>query len=210
MADETEAPAAKKSRRLTEAEWAEAKALYETGRLTKTALAEKYAISRQSMHEGLTARGAVYGSKSKAVEDAVVTAQVDQSVKRLEDIAAMKDRQRQRVELIQSLAVKQITDQIREKSPIANRKADMAVLKDAMGIIAKGRDELYHIYDLHRDPAGADEIPEFIVGEYSNEEIEALNRQRLGIVDDDLEAIAASVVESGDEDPLGDLLDGAP
>ena len=201
---EESAPTHKK---LTEAQWTEAKVLYETGKMNKTALAEEYGISRQAIHSGLTNRGAVYGSKTKVVADATVEAIRDEADKRRDDIQAMKERQRQRVELIQGLAIRQITEQVRDSKPLADRKADMAVLKSAMAIVAVGRGELYHIFDLNRDPDSADKIPEFIVGEYTSEEINALNRERLGISDEDLDDIEAGL-DKNLGDPLGDLLDG--
>ena len=50
-----------------------------------------------------------------------------------------------------------------------------------MAVAASGRSELHHVYDLGRDPDCAEEIPEFIVGEYTTKEIEAVNRGRLGL-----------------------------
>lgn len=211
MSSETPASPPEKQKRLTEAEWAEAKALYETGRLSKTMLADKYGISRQSMGEGLNARGAVYGSKSKEIEQATVEAQKDASLRKAEEIDAMKEKQKKFVEMIQNLTVKAITDKAREGKPLADAKNDIVALRNAMMIVAQGRDELYHLYDLHREPDGAQQTEEFIVSEYTSEEIEILNKVRLGIsadADNDLREIEASLQDQDTE--LDDLLGGSP
>lgn len=198
-----EAPAGK---RMLPADWAAAVTEFELGRATKSDLATIYGISRQAMSKGLDARGAVGGSKSKVIADAIVDAAKDAATKKLEDINAMKERQRQRVELIQSLTIKAITDSVKDRKPISDSKGSIATLRSAMAIVATGRNELFHIFDLHRDPDGGDEIPEFIVGEYTQDEIDALNKERLGITDDDLDTMALSL-EEPDLDPLGALLD---
>lgn len=195
-----------KQKRLLEAEWVEAKALYETGRATKQDLADKYGITRQSMGRGLAQRGAVYGSKSSVVEEATIAAQKDEAAKRVEDISAFKEKQRKMVEMVQNLTIKAVTDKVRAGQPIADAKHDIAALNKAMATISAGRNELYHLFDLHRDPDGASESEEFIVSEYSQDEIDALNKQRLGIDPDaDLEEVARSLDEPVDDD-LSDIL----
>ena len=211
MEEENETPPAApekyKYRRLSEAEWAEAKALYETGKLNKTDLAGKYGISRQAIHEGLVARGAVYGSKSSIVEQATIDAQKDSALKKVEEIDAFKEKQKKMVEMVQNLTIKAVTDRLREKKPAGDAKNDVITLRHVMATIAMGRDELYHLYDLHRDPDAGDQIEEFIVSEYTPEEIEALNHERLGIsgnTDADLAEVAASLEDK--EGSLDDLL----
>lgn len=195
-----------KQKRLTEKEWAEAKALYETGAATKTDLAGKFGITRQSMGRGLAQRGAVYGSKSAVVEEATINAQKDEAAKRVEDIAAFKERQRKMVEMLQNLTIKSVTDKVRDAKPIADARHDIATLNKAMATLTLGRNELYHLFDLHRDPDGASETEEFIVAEYSQDEIEALNKERLGLDPDaDLDDVARSLDEPVDDD-LADIL----
>lgn len=203
-------PTSGKGKRLTEAEWATAKADYELGKATKQDLADEYGISRQAIAKGLAARGAVYGSKSKVVEDATIAAQKDEQVKRVEDIAAMKEKQRKMVEMVQNLTIKTITDQVRGtgsgSKPIGDVHKDIATLNKAMATIAAGRNELYHLYDLHRDPDGANETEELIISEYSQDEIEALNKERLGVDPDEALAEVARSLDEPVEDDLAELL----
>lgn len=199
-------PALPSRRNLTEAEWAEAKALLETGRMTKTELAAKYGVSKQAISQGLNARGAVYGSKSKIVEEATIQAQREDASKRIEEIQAFKEKQRKMVEMVQNLTIKAVTDQIRTGKPLGDIDKDLGALNRAMKNLQAGRNELYHLYDLYRDPDADSEIEEFIVSEYSQDEIRALNKERLGIdVDADLKEIAESL-ENQDAGELDALL----
>lgn len=196
-------------KKLSESEWAEAKALFELGKLNKVELAAKFGVTRQSIGDGLAKRGAVYGKRSGVIEESTVDSQKGRAQARLEEITTMKERQRQRIELIQALTIKQITEMAKAGTPISLRRADIAALRSAMAIIASGRSELYQIYDLVRDPDGAEEIPEFIVGEYTSDEIDALNRTRLGVSEDDMEEVSTSLsggATDPSDDPLADLL----
>lgn len=206
---EPEKPAPGKAKRLTEAEWAQAKADYELGKATKQDLADSYGVTRQAIGQGLQARGAVYGSKSKVVEEAAIAASKDDQVKRVEDIGAMKEKQRKMVEMVQNLTIKAVTDQVRAGKPIADVHKDISALNKAMATISAGRNELYHLFDLHRDPDGAAETEEFIVSEYSQDEIDALNKERLGIDPDEALAQVAQSLEEPVEDDLADLLGGS-
>lgn len=208
MSDPT-TPGTPHHKKLTEAEWAEAKALYETGRHTKVDLAKKYGISRQSMTEGLNARGAVYGSKSKVVEDATVEAQRTDQAKRHEEIAAMRERQLKGVDLLQKLQNKAIGDALRDNKPLHSQASEFKALNTLIKNQKMIREELWEIYDLNRDPDGADEIPEFIVSEYTPDEIDAINHQRLGTTPDDAMAELERATEGDTDDILGGLLDEA-
>jgi hypothetical protein len=193
-------------KRLTEAEWTEAKTLYELGKATKSDLGKQFGISRQAMTKGLAARGAVYASRSKTVADAVIDAQKADAQKKLEDIEAFKEKQRRMVEMVQNLSIKAVTDKVRDKQPISDAKQDIITLNKLMATIAQGRDELYHIFDLHRDPDAGEQTEEFIVSEYTADEIDALNASRLGISPDaGLAEIEASLLE--EDSTLDDLLD---
>lgn len=209
--DETSAEPTK-TKRLTEAEWTEAKALFEAGRATKTMLAEKYGVSRQAISAGMAARGAVYGSKTGMIEKAALEAQKDLAAKQVEEIQAFKQSQKQMVTTVQKLAVKAVMDKVRDSKPIADAKADVTTLRLLMNTIRMGRDEMYHLYDLHRDPEGAEELEEFIVSEYAQDEIDEINRERIGIsadADAQLAEVEASL-ETNDtsEDELDALLRG--
>lgn len=186
-------------RKLTEAEWAEAKALYETGKMTKVELSKKFGITRQSITLGLNQRGAVYGSKSKAIEDATIEGQKDESRKRAGEIAEMRERQLKATDMLQRLQNKTIGEALHARKPLASQYDEYKALNALIKNQKMLREEFWEIYDLNRDPDGADEIPEFIVSEYEPDEIRAINNQRLGISPDDGLDEAASALESDQE-----------
>jgi hypothetical protein len=189
-------------KKLAESQWAELKGLYELGKFTKTELAAKYGISRQAIAKGLKDRGAVYGCRAGEIEEATVQAQKEATRKLQDDITAMKERQRQRVELIQGLVVKGVTDQVRKGAAIGLIKDDILVLKNAMVVVATGRQELYQIYDLTKEDSKLEEQPEFIVGEYTPDEIEALNRQRLGVLSKEIDELAQGIEDDVNLDDI--------
>lgn len=196
--------------RLTEAQWAEAKADHELGTATASALAHRYGISRQAISKGLKARGAVYGSKSKIVEQATIDASKSDASKRVEEIVAMKEKQRKLIETTQQLTAKVLMDSIRDSVPVSQKSKDVATLKNIMAIFAAGRSELWEIYGLNDDADADQEMPEFAVSEYTPEDLRAITGGDDASLTPD-EALAelerdGDVIGQGD-DPLDALLD---
>ncbi|WP_276122714.1 hypothetical protein [Pararhizobium qamdonense] len=82
MTDETTTPAsdiADKAKRLSESDYAEAKELYELGKMRLSDLGEKFDVSRQALHRRFKADGVEYGSRASEVQ-AAVSAGVKQAV----------------------------------------------------------------------------------------------------------------------------------
>lgn len=211
MSSTPAAPTPPTKARLTEAEWAEAKIDFELGKMTATQLAAKYGVRRQTMSDGLKARGAIYGAKSKVVEEAAMDAAKSDAQKRVEEIVSMKEGQRKLIETTQRLTQKIIVDSIRDNTPISQKKSDVQTLKNIMAIFAVGRAELWEIYGLNDDKDADQELPEFAVSEYTPEELDAMNR---GKGDTELtpdEALAElerqDALEGQGDDPLAGLLD---
>lgn len=194
-AADTSTPAPGK--RLTEAEWAEAKGLYETGRMTKVDLSKKFGVSRQSMTEGLNKRGAVFGARSKEIEAATVEGQKTDAHKKASEIGDMREERKKAIVLLGKLQNRIIADCLSKEQPLASKQAEIKALNGLIKNAAIIRGELWSIYDLDRDPDGGEEIPEFIVSEYEPDEIAAINRQRLG-EDVSAEAALAALDPEGD------------
>lgn len=191
---------------LTLAEWAEAKALYETGKMTKVDLAKKFGVSRATITNGLNQRGAAYGSKSTAIENATIEASKGDQQKLFEEIAEMKAKRKKSVEILDQLQTRTMGKLLQENLPLATKADEFRTLNTMIKNAKLIREELWAIYDLDRDPDGADEIPEFIVSEYTADEVDLINKQRLGI---DPEAVLETVEAEADEaaDDLEALLD---
>lgn len=185
MSEETPESAGeeKSAVRLTEAQWAEIKADYELGKATKSDLARKYGVTRQSIGKGLDARGAIYGSKSKAIENARLESEVDSARQKVAAIEDFKAKQLTMVTNLQNLALKVLGEKLKAGRPVSDAKTEINTIRSAMAILKMGRDEVYHLYDLYRDPDGAEENEELIISEYSPDEIEAINNSRFGHVE---------------------------
>jgi DNA-binding beta-propeller fold protein YncE len=190
---------------LTEAQWAEAKGLYETGKMTKADLSKQFGVHRNTMSSGLIARGAVYGAKSKVIEDATVEASKTDTAKLSAEIAGMKEKRKLGIELLDKLQNKVMAEALRDNKPLSSRSDEFRTLNTMIKNAKMVREELWAIYDLNRDPDGGDEIPEFIVSEYTADEVDMINKERLGVEPEQiLEKILAEDEEVSDE--LDDLL----
>ena len=73
-------PAPKPDRRLTDAEWAEIKELYELGKMKMASLADKYGISRQSLFKRFKKDGLVEGSRAHEVQAAIAEGLINSTV----------------------------------------------------------------------------------------------------------------------------------
>lgn len=195
------------TRHLTEAEWAEAKGLYETGKMTKSSLAKKYNVSRPTMTNGLNARGAVYGSRSSEVEKATIENAKSDAAKLSDEIATMRQDRLKNIDLADKLQRKLIAEALRDSRPLSSMADEFRTLNMVLKNNKIIREEYWAVYDLDRDPDAGDEIPEFIVSEYTDDEIDALNRERFG---EEVEPEIGRIVggEGASSDGLDELLDG--
>lgn len=80
--------------KLTQAQWAEAEALWETGEYTLKDLSDKFGIRPESMSRGLKSRGSVKGSASvkEEIKKAVAEAASEDPAARAAKIKEVKDR----------------------------------------------------------------------------------------------------------------------
>lgn len=202
----TDTPETTTPKTLTKAEWAEAKGIYEAGKMTKVDLAKKFGVSRITMTNGLNGMGAVWGARSKEIENATVEAAKGTELKLFEEIAEMKAKRRKSIEILDQLQTRTMGKLLQENLPLASKADEFRTLNTMIKNAKLVREELWAIYDLDRDPDGADEIPEFIVSEYTADEVDAINKQRLGIDPESaLEAVKAEAEEAADD--LDALLD---
>ncbi|MDG2531022.1 hypothetical protein [Caulobacter endophyticus] len=157
-------PAPARQTRLTPAQWAQAKALLETGQMTKAGLARKFGISRQSMSEGMNKRGAIYGSRCHVVEEACIEGLKDDAARRAEEIVALREKQLKATELLHRLQMKAMADAVRDDRPLSSLLSEAA----AISLLIKNqrliRQQLWGLYGLRDQPATADTV-EFVVSE---------------------------------------------
>lgn len=187
------------TRRLTAAEWTEAVTLFETGKLTKSDLARKFGISFQSMFAGLKQRGAVYGSKTNVIEEAILESEKSDQKKKSEEVAAMRERQRVSTELLQKLQNNIIGEALRDRANLSTKYDEIRTINALIKNQKMFREELWGIYDLNRDPDQADEMPDFVVSEYEPAELAAINAKTFGeAADETLDEIERTLEPDAD------------
>lgn len=151
--DEADAPVEAKARRLTEAEYAEAKELYELGQMRLVDLSERFGISRQALSQRFKGDGVVYGTRAQEVQTAVSAGikgavasttgqQVAQALeryadKRMEWIEETRLGGYKALKQADILAKRVVADAIQNKAPLASVDDDLKAVQRFQKIVAE-------------------------------------------------------------------------
>jgi hypothetical protein len=185
------------SKRLTSAQWAEVVTKWELGTHTGAALAAEYGISERAIRKGLKDRGAVRGKRSAEVGEAAADAAKSDTQRRAEKAAQMREKFLSYNEALAGLTMRKIRDAVAGGKSLANIKDEIAVLRRAVATIGQIRDENFHLYGLYKEDLEDAELPEIIVGEYSADELEMIQKR---FDEDEISAAIADI--DGDDEPV--------
>ena len=192
-----------RSHRLNESSWREIVFLFETGKATKTELSRKFNVTWQWISAGLRKRGAIYGSKSAIITDALIEAEKSDSARRAEEVTQMRERQRASIDLLQKIQNNIVGVSIRDGVPLASKYDEIKSLNLLIKNQTMIRSDLWEIYDLHRDPDQAEEMPDFIVSDYNEEELKQINEKTFGKPTEDILTDIAATIGIDIDDPIG-------
>lgn len=186
-------------KRLTPAQWSQIVVLWELGEATYEDLAETFEVSVTAIRKGLKARGSVKGSRAheigKAAED---MAKTDAS-KKVERIQKIKEKYLGWSDLLGKLTMKEVGDAVKDGLPISSKKESLVALNKAVANIKMLRDENFHLLGLYDENTQDEELPELVVGEYTAEELEAI-QTNFDKIEDDLHAALGDDLEDEEED----------
>lgn len=174
------------TKRLTPSEWAQVVTLWELGRATLSELSRLFGISVAALRKGLKNRGAVRGIRAHEIGNSAVEAAKSDVQKNIERISTMKERFIGYTDLVAKLTMKELTEAVRDKTPLATKRNDLQTLQRAANILATLRSESYHLYGLNDENPMDEELPEIGITEYTSEEIAKMQRG-FDQVDDTLE-----------------------
>lgn len=210
--EETEEEEANNGRRLTDAEKAEIRELFELGQMGTVELAKKFGITRQALSRWFKREGITKGSRAhelqaainKGVKNAVgqvAGQQVIQQLERYADkrldwieetrVTAIKD-----LKLTQQLAKKVVADAIKDKKPISTVDDDLKAIHRAQKILEQNADARLRI--LRSDNiVDEDDLPKLIIEDLTADQLIEFHTNN-GVEDEDeIDAI----LENYDKDP---------
>jgi len=193
-------------KRLKESEWIVAVTLWERGEVTLKELSEKFGVSEAAISQGLKRRNAKRGSKAHTVGKAISDKVADEKEKLVEEIFEFKKRFIKYGNLLAQLTIAEITEAKSKAEPLVARKGNLEVINIATKNLKNIRSDLYHLYDLNDPDNKPDEIMDFNIGVYTQEDLENIHEanQILGagnsnLPDDDEEDEDDRVYEGEDD-----------
>jgi predicted DNA binding protein len=185
---------------LSVGDWATIVTLASRGEKTARELAEMFGVSVQAIHQGLNKRGVKFGSAVqnvvKEVEDEAAAARkkkVQDAQKKAEDYGKYLD-------IVVQLTVKKVTDANKNNGAISTVNADVITLKNAMAIIAKGRQENWAVHKIDELLQENEDLAELNVGEYTEDELEAIREANEAAFQESLDENIDEFILDEDED----------
>lgn len=194
-------------KKLSAADWATVVTLASRGEKTVRELAEMFGVRRQSIHEGLVKRGVQVASRIQAVQAEIEDAATAARKKRVQDAQKKADDYSKRLDLVVQLTVKKIVD-ANQVGTLASVNGDIITLKGAMAIISKGREQHWDIHKVDELLQENEELAELNVGEYTEDELEAIRAANEEAYNQTLEdGIDEFTIDADDEDEDGNEAD---
>tara|TARA_R110002074_G_scaffold5353_3_gene26361 strand:- start:3675 stop:4343 length:669 start_codon:yes stop_codon:yes gene_type:complete len=197
---------AKKKRNLTSEEWEEISSLYGTGDYTTKDLAEQFDVTPDSITRKMGTLGVKKGSLKEQAAAAVNHAVDEEAALRTKEIMKQafdtkKDHYKY-AEALSKLVFVTVANAIRAGEDVSIHKDKIITFKHALAACEIGRLTRWQVLGLDQDLDVADEIPVLIVEEMTDEEALQQKSQidkELGIDLEQVEAIAASIMDEQDE-----------
>jgi hypothetical protein len=175
-----------KAKRLTEAEYAEAKELYELGKMRLVDLSEKYGVTRQALSQRFKNDGVSYGSRADEMQAAVsegvkaavathtgqqVAAALERYVeKRLEWIEETRLAGYKSLKQADILAKKVVAEAIQNKAPMASTDDDLKAVQRFQKIIAENTLTRLEVLRAH-EVIEEDDLPNITFADLTDEDI---------------------------------------
>lgn len=164
----------KKAKRLTEAEWQQIVAIWETGGSRGRDIAEQFGITPESVSRGLRKRRAVYGKHAQQAAKRLTEAAADEF-----EVAARRARETKEdhykiAAYFSKLAAKKIQDAERGNKGYSYARAEeeLRALANAMKINQQARNERWVVLGLDRDDIfDPDTLPELSIREMTIDEV---------------------------------------
>jgi len=192
-------------KRLTPAEWAEAEALWQSGTVVYDDLEKKYGVAVSTFQRHFKNRGVVKGSRAdltkKAVEEKLKAAALDDATILAARVRETKEQHYTMSSNIGKLIWNEILEAKKAGAEIAVKINNIKTLKEAAQALALVRAEKYAVLGLDRpDAIDPDELPELVVAELSQEQIQELRDRDTAELDEITPPASKNDADSDDDD----------
>lgn len=191
-------------KKLTEAKWTEAEALWSTGEFQLAELSERFGVRPETLSRRFKKNGVKKGEMpvAEAVKEAVTAAVVDDATVLIARVRETKEEHYKWAKIISGMAMKEVASASKEGKAIASAHPNLKALQTCMQIVDQGYKSRASILGIDGEEDELDQIPELVVSELSQEQIEEM---RVAQEQDEFDQLAEE--EIGDS--LTDLVEGS-
>jgi hypothetical protein len=195
----------KQHKRLTPKEWAKAETLWESGEVTQAALARKFDITEQAIHLHMKRHGKKHGAKAeenkRKVAEKVTAGLYEDAAVTAARIRETKDQHYQMASGIAKLAWSEVLKAKQDGAPMSSVGPNLKALDSAMTVLSKARAERWAVLGLDRpDHVDEDGIPELMISELSQEQVDQLRNREFDEFDEALAGAGDDGLGDSDDD----------
>lgn len=182
-------------KRMTPAQWAEARAMWATGEFTLEQIAEKFGVARETLSRRFNKDGVKKGQS--AIDKKVEAEIIEKAAKNVDKWAERSEQARESyfksLEMLHKLTVATLGKAHQEKK-LFSAQADLKAIQLAAITLDKVRSNQWAVLGLDKEGAEDDEIPELLVRSLTPDEVARIRSMQAGAgtVDD---------IEIGDATP---------
>jgi hypothetical protein len=200
----------RKYRRLSESEWAEARALWEVGDSSLEELSAHFGVSKRTLQFHFSKHGLAKGSKAReltaAVEKEVFRRELTDKDLLVEWARDIKERTYANAQVIENLVMAQLDLAQKDPSQAYKASSAMKILSLAASTLERTHQLKKTALGLDKDPAIAEELPVLIFRDLSKEDLEKIQAghdEKWGD-DDVIEGPEHERASDPDDDPEGE------
>ena len=149
------------------------------------------ALSKRGIEKG--SKADIYIEKAQEEIQEEMLSEAAQNIRRIHE---SKGEHYKYARTIAKLIFTKIAQAVQNKQPISDVKDEILTLKNAMAALESARASRWAITGLDREPDAGDEIPVLPIEEFTDEEIEQLQRnqeQELGIPEKSIEELQKEI-----------------
>jgi len=172
----------KLGRRIAPSKWAEAEALYETGDWSIRKLAKHLDCRPETVHRHMVVKNIKKGSDAQRLANemrqALEKKQREYAALKATRVVQTKNESVTIIDAIRRQVGKELAKSNNEKSDIGLREKAIKTLNAMVDTIKKCNDESYRLLEIKAELT-TEELPELHVGEYTAEDLEAIERQQI-------------------------------
>ncbi len=177
-----------KKKRMSPAQWAEARAMWVSGEFTLDQIAEKYGVTRETLSRRFNKDGI---KKGEAAIDKKVEAEIiEKATKNVDKWAERGEQTRESyykaLDMLHKMTVKTIVDAQRG-SGLFTAQPDLKALQMSATTLGMIRQHQWAVIGLDKELGEEDDIPELLVRSLTPDEVQRIRMMQSQLPEDDIE-----------------------